>query len=95
MKQLLTHRLGVAQKFIRDNHDFNYKLTSRSMSLASDALVENTPSMTDYEFLDCGDLKRLERFGGKNLCQSVKHLCEITAFMTALQFFLKNRLLSL
>lgn len=90
MKQLFAHRLGVARKLIRYNHktnDFNDKLTSRSMSLSSDALVENATSMTDYEFLDCGDLKRLERFGGKNLCLSIKNLCKITAFMTVLQYF--------
>jgi hypothetical protein len=38
------------------------------MSQTSDALVESSPSLTDYEFLDCGDLKRLERFGGRHHC---------------------------
>ena len=27
--------------------------------------IEDEASLTDYEFLDCGDLKRLERFAGK------------------------------
>ena len=27
--------------------------------------IEDDVSLTDYEFLDCGDLKRLERFAGK------------------------------
>jgi hypothetical protein len=70
MRQILSYRQNVVQRFVRNNHeigDLNDRLTSRSMSLTSDALVENSPSITDYEFIDCGDLKRLERFGGKLL----------------------------
>ena len=37
----------------------------RSSALKSS--IEDETSMTDYEFLDCGDLKRLERFAGKLL----------------------------
>ena len=70
MKQTLSLRQNVVERLIschQKSHDFNGRLTSRSMSLISDASEGDSPSMNDYEFLDCGDLKRLERFGGRNL----------------------------
>jgi hypothetical protein len=97
MKQILSYRQNVVHRFVRNNHkigDLIDTLTSQSMSLTSDALVENSPSMTDYEFIDCGDLKRLERFGGKLLHLSVKCLFGITAFMERnYVYFVDNRLL--
>ena len=84
MKQVLSYRENVVQRFIRYHHktnNFNDRLTSRSMSQTSDALVESSPSLTDYEFLDCGDLKRLERFGGRHHCLFIKYLCVFTTFM--------------
>ena len=41
----------------------NY-MTSRRGSSALKSSVEDGISRTDYELLDCGDLKRLERFAG-------------------------------
>lgn len=39
-------------------------------SLSAKAAVEDSAHQRDYEFLDCGNLKRLERFGGTTIIVS-------------------------
>ena len=39
-------------------------------SLSAKAAVEDSAHQRDYEFLDCGNLKRLERFGGTTVIGS-------------------------
>jgi hypothetical protein len=36
-------------------------------SLSTKAAADDSTHQKDYEFLDCGNLKRLERFGGTTI----------------------------
>ena len=75
-------------------HFAGYRIRCQSGNLVTDSEPLRTSeeiTRSDYEFLDCGDLKRLERFGGTRGHSSMPMECEIIRSFDALTYLFEYK----